>query len=150
MDLLKELTQTYGPSGREEKIREVIKKHIGDYADEISTDALGNLIAHKKGNGKKIMFAAHMDEIGIITTFIDDNGYLRFAPVGGLNTKDLLYRRVSFENGTIGVIGTEKENTDKVISKMFIDIGAKDKADAEKKASKLISGLNADEKDELQ
>lgn len=135
MDLLKELTQTYGPSGREEKIREVIKKHICDYADEISTDALGNLIAHKKGNGKKIMFAAHMDEIGIITTFIDDNGYLRFAPVGGLNTKDLLYRRVSFENGTIGVIGTEKENTDKVISKMFIDIGAKDKADAEKKVS---------------
>ena len=82
MDLLKELTQNYGPSGREEKIREFIKKHIRDYADDVSTDALGNLIAHKKGNGKKIMFAAHMDEIGIITTFIDDNGYLRFAPVG--------------------------------------------------------------------
>lgn len=135
MNLLKELTNTYGPSGREEKIRDIIKKHVCDYADEVSTDSLGNLIVRKKGNGKKIMFAAHMDEIGIITTFIDDNGYLRFAPVGGLNTKDLLYRRVYFENGTVGIIGTEKENTDKLISKMFIDIGAKNKKDAEEKVS---------------
>ena len=79
--------------------------------------------------------AAHMDEIGVIVTFIDDNGFLRFAGVGGLNTKDLLYNRVVFENGIVGVIGTEKENKDRAISKLFIDIGAKDKNEAEKMVS---------------
>lgn len=135
MELLKELTEKYGPSGRENKIREYIKEQVLTYADEVEVDVLGNLIAHKKGTGKKIMMAAHMDEIGVIVTFVDDNGFLRFASVGGLNTKDLLYNRVCFENGVVGVIGTEKENKDRAISKLFIDIGAKDKIEAEKLVS---------------
>lgn len=132
MELLKELTRAFGPSGRENNIKNVIIKHIEKYADEIETDALGNLIAHKKGTGKKIMLASHMDEIGIIATFIDDNGFLRFSEVGGLNKQDILYKRVRFENGIVGVIGTEKENKDRLISKMFIDIGAKNREEAEK------------------
>ena len=71
-ELLKKLMFTSGVSGREHSIREVIKNEITPYADEISVDPVGNLIARKKGNGKKIMFAAHMDEIGYFVTFIDD------------------------------------------------------------------------------
>ncbi len=132
MEILKEFSEAFGVSGREDDIRDVITKYVMPYADEVSADALGNLIVHKKGTGKKIMFAAHMDEIGIVVTFIDDNGFLRFSQVGGLNRKDILYSRVRFENGISGVVGTEKDNKDRLISKMFIDIGAKSKEEAEK------------------
>lgn len=135
MELLKKLALSYGPSGREDNIRNTIEELSAPYADEVYTDALGNLIVHKKGNGKKIMVAAHMDEIGVIATVIDDNGFIRFAPVGGLYNKDLLGRRVCFENGVTGVIGTEEENKDRKILKMYIDIGASDKASCEKMVS---------------
>lgn len=132
MELLKELLGTFGPSGRETEICKVIKKAAENYADEITEDALGNLIVHKKGTKKKIMLASHADEIGVIVTFVDEKGFLRFQPVGGLNKKDLQYRRVRFENGTIGVIGSEPENKDSLYSKMYIDIGAKTRKEAEK------------------
>lgn len=135
MELLKKLALSYGPSGREDNIRNTIEELSAPHADEVYTDALGNLIVHKKGNGKKIMVAAHMDEIGVIATVIDDNGFIRFAPVGGLYNKDLLGRRVCFENGVTGVIGTEEENKDRKILKMYIDIGASDKASCEKMVS---------------
>jgi len=131
MELLRKLTSGYGPSGREECIRNIIKTEAEKYADEVYTDALGNLIAHKKGSGKKIMAAAHMDEIGAIVTYIEDNGYLRFSAVGGLYNKDLNARRVCFENGVCGVIGCDEDNKDRKLLKMFIDIGASDKKEAE-------------------
>lgn len=124
MELLKELTSFGSPSGREKNITEFIKGQISDLADEIYTDNMGNLVAHKKGNGKKLMFAAHCDEIGVVVTYIDDNGYIRFAEVGGLYKEHLNGRRVVFKNGTEGVISSEPENTKNMISKMFIDIGA--------------------------
>ncbi len=135
MELLKKLTGVWGPSGCEAKACELIKEEVKAYADEIYTDALGNLICRKKGNGKKVMFASHMDEIGIVVTFIDEKGFLRFADVGGLYLRNLINRRVRFENGTIGVIGTEENNEKRQMSKMFIDIGAKDREDAEKMVS---------------
>ena len=135
MELLKKLTGVFGPSGCEAKVSELIKEEVKAYADEIYTDALGNLICRKKGSGKKIMFASHMDEIGIVVTFIDEKGFLRFADVGGLYLRNLINRRVRFENGTIGVIGTEENNEKRQMSKMFIDIGAKDREDAEKMVS---------------
>ena len=127
MELLKTLTQAFGASGNENNICEILKANVKNYCDEISVDALGNLIAHKKGSGKKVMISAHMDEIGIIATFIDKNGFIRFSNVGGLYTKQLVGRRVKFENGTIGVIGSEEEDFDKKaeLSKLFIDIGEK-------------------------
>ena len=127
MELLKTLTQAFGASGNENNICEILKANAKNYCDEISVDALGNLIAHKKGSGKKVMISAHMDEIGIIATFIDKNGFIRFSNVGGLYTKQLVGRRVKFENGTIGVIGSEEEDFDKKaeLSKLFIDIGEK-------------------------
>lgn len=137
MELLKKLTQINSVSGNESAICEIIKAEIEPYADEIKIDALGNLIAHKKGDGKKIMYASHMDEIGIIATFIDENGFIRFGAVGGLNTKDLVYNRVRFSNGTVGVIGSEEENFKKSpnIKNLYIDIGAKSREEAEKAVS---------------
>ncbi|MCC8169349.1 MAG: M42 family metallopeptidase [Oscillospiraceae bacterium] len=137
MKLLEKLTQTDSPSGSERKVREIIGNEIKKYCDEITVDALGNLIAHKSGNGRKIMFAAHIDEIGVIASFIDENGFIRFGSVGGLEIKALVNRRVMFENGTMGVIGSEEEGFSKKaeISKLYIDIGAKNKKEAEKKVS---------------
>ena len=135
MDLLKKLTEAWGPSGCEEQITDLIMAETKDFADEVYKDALGNLICRRKGSGKKVMFAAHADEIGIVVTFIDDKGFLRFADVGGLYLRNLLNRRVIFENGTIGTIGTEEDNQDRKMAKMFIDIGAKSKEEAEKMVS---------------
>ena len=135
MELLKKLSLCYAPSGREKEITELIKNEVKDFTDEVYSDNLGNLIAHKKGNGKKIMFAAHSDEIGIVVTYIDDKGYLRFSDVGGLYTKYLSGRRVLFKNGTEGVIFTEPKNDKNSLLKMYVDIGAKTKEEAEKSVS---------------
>ncbi len=135
MELLKKLTQCNAPSGHEGAITEILKTVLDGTADEIYTDNMGNLVAHKKGSGKKIMFAAHCDEIGVIVTFIDENGFLRFSDVGGLYTKYLAGRRVIFKNGTIGVIGTEPKNDKNTLTKMFIDIGVKNREDAQKSVS---------------
>ena len=132
MELLKKLTNEFAPSGREDNLAAFITKEITPYVEDIYTDALGNLIAHKKGNGKKIMVAAHMDEIGIVVTHIDDNGFLRFSAIGGVYNKDLFARRIKFSNGVIGVIGSEEENKDRKILKMYIDIGAASKEEAQK------------------
>lgn len=132
MELLKKLSLFYAPSGREKGISEFIKEEVTPFADEVYNDSLGNLIVRKKGTKKKIMFAAHMDEIGVVVTFIDDNGYLRFSDVGGLYTKYLSGRRVVFANGTEGVVFTEPKNDKNSLLKMYIDIGAKTRAEAEK------------------
>ena len=96
MELLKKLTEAIAPSGSEEEAREVISSAIAPYVDEIYTDALGNLIAHKKGTGKKIMLTAHMDEIGVMATYIDDNGFVRFSPIGWLPPHYALYKKNPF------------------------------------------------------
>lgn len=132
MELLKELSLFNAPSGRENRLSEFIKSKISEYADEVYCDSLGNLIAHKKGIGKKIMLSAHMDEIGVVVTYIEDNGYLRFSDVGGLYTKYLAGRRVKFSNGTEGVVFTEPKNDKNSLSKMYIDIGAKNKEEVGK------------------
>ncbi len=135
MELLKKLTLCDAPSGCEKGITELIKQEVSAYADEVYTDVLGNLIVRKKGSGKRLMFAAHCDEIGIVVTFIDEKGFLRFSDVGGLYLRNLVNRKVRFENGIIGIIGTEKENEKRAMSKMYIDIGAKSREAAEKMVS---------------
>ena len=135
MELLKKLTQCSAASGNEKAVCELIKNEIKDYVDEITVDVLGNLIARKKGNGRKIMLAAHMDEIGVVVTFVDDKGFLRFSNVGGISPKNLIGRRVVFSNGAAGVIYTEDDNKNFQLAKMYIDIGADDKKDAEEKVT---------------
>lgn len=132
--LMKNLSDCFSPSGRENKINEIIEKEVKNYVDEVYTDALGNLIAHKKGADKKIMFAAHMDQIGLIITYIEDDGFLRFSNVGGKNPYVLLGHRIIFANGVQGTINCERlEDYSKLtMDKLYIDIGALTKKDAEK------------------
>ncbi len=134
--LIQKVVETLGPSGYESRIREVIRSEIEGTADEVHVDALGNLIARKgtrKANGRRIMLAAHMDEIGVIATHIDENGFVRFTTIGGVRTINCPGSRVRFLNGTAGVIGVEYlTNTYDTpgFEQMFIDIGVKNKEDS--------------------
>ena len=134
---LKKLVSIYGPSGNEETIREYIKEEIEDYVDEIIVDTMGNLIARKKGNGKKVMIAAHMDQIGLMINHIDDSGFLRFTNIGGISPFISLGQNIIFGNGTVGIISAEPmEDISKIkLSNMFIDIGVNSKEEAEKHVS---------------
>ncbi len=126
-ELIQRLTDTFSPSGCEEAIREVIRKEVSQAADEIRVDALGNLIVRKGGGGKKIMVAAHMDEIGLMVTHIDDKGFARFTGIGGVYPRNLPGGRVRFVNGTRGVIGlepTDHASDVPPLDKMFIDVGS--------------------------
>lgn len=142
--MLKDLCLLNGTSGREEAVRNYIIEKIKDKC-EYSVDALGSVIAFKKGRkapDKKVLVAAHTDEVGFIITDITDDGYLRFAPVGGIDAAVVLGRRVDI-NGIKGVVGAkavhllsddEKKN-EPAFDKLAIDIGAADKAEAEKAVS---------------
>ncbi len=134
-DLIGGLAGIQGPSGSEEPVRAAILEKLEGLADEVKVDALGNVIAVRHGKGPKVMLSAHMDEIGVIITHIDEKGFLRFAPVGGLNPHRLPGARVAFLNGTIGVIGVEKleEIKELKFARLYIDIGVTDKAGAEAK-----------------
>src|SRR6056297_1575587 len=131
--LFKEMCEVIGVSSGEEKIRELIENDIKDYVDEIRVDALGNLIAHKKGKGKKIMLAGHMDQIGFMVNNITKEGFVKFSAVGGLRVSTLISQRVVFENGTVGVItaGTDFEKSGDIkkmsADDLFIDIGCSSK-----------------------
>lgn len=133
------LSTAFGPSGRETAIAETLTEltadtvhNIGDWDHRI--DALGNLVYHRVGNGKKLLLAAHMDSIGIVVTHIDEKGFLRFAQVGGLMLGDLIDRRVRFQNGTRGVISFEEKTPYAKLGfdNLFLDIGAADREQAEK------------------
>jgi len=134
-ELIKKLTEAYGPPGVEEKVAELISSEIGPYVDEVKRDKLGSVIARRKGDGAKVMLAAHMDEIGLVATYIDKEGFIRFSPVGGVAPYRLSGMRVLFGNGTVGVIGLERvdDPAKAGIDKMFIDIGARSKEEAESK-----------------
>jgi endoglucanase len=132
---IKEICQIYGPSSAEGSVSSYIINEIKDYADDYEIDTLGNLIAHKKGNGPKMMLAAHMDQIGLMVNFVDDDGFLRFSTIGGFSPYVLFNQRVRFENGVQGVIHCERLQDmakDLAIDKLYIDIGAKNKEEAEK------------------
>ena len=139
--MLKLLTETDGVSGDEERVRELIRSQVEPYCSSIEVDSMGNLICRKNGKvGKKtILLSAHMDEVGFIIKKITDDGYLSFESVGGIYPKILLSQQVSV-NGVNGVISLKavhlstKEEREKPFKEddLFIDIGAKSKAEAEK------------------
>lgn len=139
--MLKEICLLNGTSGREENVRNYIIDKIKGKC-EYSVDALGSIIAFKKGRklpSKKVLIAAHMDEVGFIITDITDDGYLCFAPVGGIDSSVVLGRHVDI-NGINGIIGAkavhlltdEEKKTEPLMGKLVIDIGATDKSQAEK------------------
>jgi tetrahedral aminopeptidase len=130
--LLQQLTEVFGPSGFEDRIRDIVCAEVQGLADEIRVDALGSLIVRKKpsnpnGQTKRIMIAAHMDEIGLIVNHVDRNGFVRFSPIGGVFGRYVLGGRVRFLNGTPGVIGYDRlEHYHDLPSmdKVYIDVGA--------------------------
>ena len=132
--LLKQLVEIHGPSGFEYQVRTLIRAEIEPFADDVSIDAMGNLIAVKRGSGDglKIMIAAHMDEIGVMVSHISKEGFLRFTNIGGVFPLNILGSRVQFADGTIGVIYCEMKGFPKnalPLDKHFIDVGASSKED---------------------
>jgi putative aminopeptidase FrvX len=142
-DLIKRLTEAYGPSGSEEQVRELIRAEVEPLADDVRVDTLGNLIAAKKGTGggKRVMLAAHMDEIGLIISYVDKQGFLRFQPVGGIEPATLVGGRVQFADGAIGVIAPEDRKAfrkEPDLSKLYIDIGATQPSEAEERLGQTV------------
>ena len=134
-ETIRALVETCGPSGAEDQVRERIRQEIAGLADDVRTDTLGNLIAFKKGDGpdaRKIMLSAHMDEIGVIVSYVDEKGFVRINPIGGVRPLYEVMGRVQFENGTVGVIGVEKldpPNQVPPMSKLYVDVGASGRDD---------------------
>lgn len=144
-ELLKNLTEANGVSSGEQEIRQLILDLIKEHVDQWRIDAMGNLIALKKGTGAshlQVLVDAHMDEVGLMITGYDSNGTLKFEPVGGFNDRTLLGKVVQIgPKKLIGVIGArpvhllDSNQRDSVvkIDAMRIDIGAKDKDAAKEK-----------------
>ncbi|MBT2735846.1 M42 family metallopeptidase [Bacillus sp. ISL-7] len=143
LTMLKELTDAKGIPGNEREVREVMEKYIAPFADEITTDGLGSLIAQKVGKegGPKIMVAGHLDEVGFMITQIDDKGFLRFQTVGGWWGQVMLAQRVTIvtrKGDVTGIIGSkpphilspEARKKPVEIKDMFIDIGASSREEA--------------------
>jgi len=134
-ETLKKLLNAYGATGREDKVRAVIREMIAPYVDEIQEDVMGNLICVKHGDGCRVMLAAHMDQIGFVVSDIDEKGFLRVYYVGGIRRAVSLNRHVVFENGVHGVVSHEQEGfnpAENGMHQLFIDIGASSKEEAEK------------------
>lgn len=137
VSLLKDICEIAGAPGFEKRIRDLVIKEVEPLVDELSVDNMGNVITIKRGRnnpeGKKAMVGAHMDEIGFIVTHIDDNGFVRFATLGGFDPKTLTAQRVIIhgKEDVIGVMGTkpihvmspEERNKVSKISDYFIDLG---------------------------
>lgn len=152
-EMQRELSELIGVSGRESKIVEYIQEKIRNFVDEMYIDPLGSLIAIQKGTEEKnrIMFDAHIDEIGLMINHIEENGFLRFCLIGGWDTRILLGASVKIvsETGEIlpGIIGStpphllsEKErNTLVEVDQMFIDVGLNSKKEIEEKGIQLGS-----------
>ena len=144
LTMLKDLTDAKGIPGNEKEPRDVMRKYITPFADEVVTDGLGSLIAKKigKADGPKVMVAGHLDEVGFMITHIDDRGFLRFQTVGGWWSQVMLAQRVTIvtsKGDVTGVIGSKpphilpaearKKPVD--IKDMFIDIGASSREEAQ-------------------
>ena len=149
--LLKEICEVAGAPGHEQRIREVVLREVKKLADKVSVDNMGNVTAFKKGKkDKKVMIAAHMDEIGFIVTHIDENGFLRFIPLGGFDPKTLTAQRVIVhgKKDVIGVMGSKPIHMmsagerEKIvpISDYFIDLGL-----SKKEVDKIMKELKKDE-----
>jgi endoglucanase len=135
-ELIARLTAVFGPSGYEDRVRAAILEQIKDHVDEYRVDALGNLIAVKRAATSapplKVMLAAHMDEIGIMVTHVDEKGFCRFANIGGIFPEVTLGARVVFPDGVLGTFGFEGQPfPDPGLKReaMYLDVGATSKAD---------------------
>jgi len=146
-DFFKSLVETPGCSGFEQAVQNVVRNFVQPYCQNITTDVHGNVMAHKVGTGNvRLMLAGHADEIGLMVKYIDENGFLYFDAIGGIDFTILPGLRVNLINGKEmirGVIGkkpihllkTDERDKGAKREDLFIDIGAKNKEEAEKKVS---------------
>lgn len=127
-ETLRALNACFGPSGQEEEVAGKLKELAGPLATDIRTDTMGNLIVHKAGGGPKVMFAAHMDSIGLMVTHIEDNGFLRVGKVGYVDPREVLGTPVRFANGVVGTLYEDEglEETKREIGHLYVDVGAAD------------------------
>jgi endoglucanase len=132
-DTIRTLVESFGPSGSEDRLRAIVREMIEPHADDIRVDAMGSLIVRKQGDGsgKRIMLSAHMDEIGVIVSYIDEKGFVRVQPIGGVHPMVEVGGRVQFENGIVGVVSHEKlsGNSQPGIDKLFVDVAASSRED---------------------
>ena len=140
-ELQKKLAAVAMPSGFEKPQAELLAELARPFVDEVFTDTLGNVICHKKGPGKKVMIPAHMDVIGLMITFVDDRGFLRFEEIGGHRPYQLIGQTVRLESGVCGSIWPDADAglDEKALSALdshdfYIDIGASSREEAEKLA----------------
>jgi endoglucanase len=133
IELIRKLVEAYGPSGVEEQVRAVIRAEVEPLADDLRVDPLGSLIVRKQGEGQRIALSAHMDEIGVMVTYVDEKGFARFTRIGGLRTLTCVGARVAFAGGTVGVIGIERKRRDTskapTFEQLYIDVGATSRDD---------------------
>ena len=135
---LKTIMTTLGASSREDAIGDKLSEMIRPYVDEVCKDPLGNVIAVKRGKAKdpqKVMFCAHMDEIGFVVTFIQDDGLVRVSSVGYIDYLAASSHLVRFENGAVGVLVPEGKTEAKDLrqEKFYVDLGVKSRREAERK-----------------
>jgi len=135
VELLRKLSEAAGIPGREEAVRAIVRGALKGHVDTMEVDKLGNLIAHKKGKGPKVVVAGHMDEIGFLVSHVDEEtGFLRIEPVGGFDPRTLIASRVTVhaQGGPLtGLVGTkpihiltEEEKKKEIrIQDLFVDVG---------------------------
>jgi len=148
MELLRKLSEAHGVPGYEDEVRSLLQREFERFCDSVEVDTLGNLIARKGSGDRKVMLAAHMDEIGLMVKHVDSKGYLRFMPLGGVVEQCLLNQRVLVHtsSGAVrGVIGSkpphlmkdEERKKPVKTEDMFIDVGAGSAEEAEKLGVKV-------------
>jgi len=132
-ELFAKLAAAHSPSGQEKAVAQVIADYARPYADEITTDVMGNLFVHKKGPGPKLMFSAHMDSIGLVVTYIEEDGSVRFGRLGGVDPESVQNTPVRFENGTVGAIKVHGKADTKhlTLDDLYLDIGAGSREEAQ-------------------
>ncbi len=139
LNILKKYQSAFSVSGFEGDLMSTIVGDLKDKVDSFEIDAMGNVIAFKKGkdSSKKLMIAAHMDEIGFMVTNIEENGMLRVAPIGGINSVASCYHEVRFIDGTVGILVVEDGTKSSEINgnKLFVDIGCDSASKAKRKIS---------------
>ncbi|MBQ3084944.1 MAG: M42 family peptidase [Clostridia bacterium] len=131
INTIRDLVKCNGVSGNESAVAAYIKNQILSCADKVYEDALGNLVAVRKGSGPKVMLMAHMDEIGLVATFVDEKGFVRVSDVGYVNPKQTIGHPVQFENGVMGVFACGDEDKKEMkLSDCYVDIGAESREEA--------------------
>ena len=148
--MLQKLVSAFGVSGHEEEVRQVIREELKDIDCDIKEDRMGNLIVKIGQGAEKIMFCAHMDEIGLISTYIEEKGFVRVSNVGEIRASEIIHNFVVFQNGAMGKVCATK-STPK-IEDLFIDLGVSSREEAIKKVKEgetaclLCDGIEVEDK----